>query len=142
MRAAAQQTGATIYIGATLYETPPATYDDNTVQTWNQGVLSNVGSGADYFIIHDYFTAYNANSTVAQILSTGTTEAPTDMSYVKQQLQGAGVARRPIAMTEWNIQATGSKQNTSFVAGMHAALTLGSFIRNQYGPEASHLGPG
>jgi hypothetical protein len=39
-------------------------------------------------------------------------------------------------MTEWNIQATGSKQNTSFVAGMHAALTLGSFIKNQYG-EAS-----
>jgi len=136
MRAAATQTGATIYIGATLYESPPASYDDNTVQTWNQGVLGNVGSGADYFIIHDYFTGYAANSTVAQILGTGTTEAPTDMSYLKQQLQGAGVALKPIAMTEWNIQATGSKQNTSFVAGMHAALTLGSFIRNQYG-EAS-----
>ena len=136
MRAAAQQTGATIYIGATLYETPPAAYDDATVQTWNQGVLSNVGSGADYFIIHDYFTAYNTNSTVAQILATGTAEAPTDMAYLKQQLQGAGVALKPIAMTEWNIQATGSKQNTSFVAGMHAALTLGSLIRGQYG-EAS-----
>ncbi len=35
-------------------------------------------------------------------------------------------------MTEWNIQATG-KQNTSFVAGTHAALTLGSFIKNHYG---------
>jgi hypothetical protein len=136
MRAAAAQTGATIYIGATLYETPPATYDDNTVQTWDQGVLGNIGSAADYFIVHDYFTAYNTNSTVAQILSTGTTEPPTVMSYLKQQLQGAGVAPKPIAMTEWNIQATGSKQNTSFIAGMHAALTLGSFIRNQYG-EAS-----
>jgi hypothetical protein len=136
MRAAAQQTGATIYIGATLYATPPAAYDDATVQTWDQGVLSNVGSGADYFIIHDYFTGYAANSTVAQILGTGTAEAPGDMAYVKGQLQGAGVALKPIAMTEWNIQATGSKQNTSFVAGMHAALTLGSFIRNQYG-EAS-----
>ena len=136
MRAAAQQTGATIYIGATLYASPAASYDDNTVKTWNQGVLSNVGSGADYFIIHDYFTAYAANSTVAQILGTGTTEAPTDMAFVKQQLQGAGVALKPIAMTEWNIQATGSKQNTSYVAGMHAALTLGSFIRGQYG-EAS-----
>ena len=136
MRAAAQQTGATIYIGATLYVSPPASYDDNTVQTWNQGVLGGVGNGADYFIVHDYFTGYATNSTVAQILSTGTAEAPTDMAYVKQQLQGAGVAAKPIAMTEWNIQATGSKQNTSFVAGMHAALTLGSFIRNQYG-EAS-----
>src|SRR3984957_18538299 len=110
MRAAAQQTGATIYIGATLPRAPPASYDDNTVQTWNQGVLGGVGNGADYFIVHDYFTAYNANSTVAQILSTGISEAPTDMSFLKQQWQGAGVATKPVAMTEWNIQATGSKQ--------------------------------
>jgi hypothetical protein len=136
MRAAALQTGATIYIGATLYQAAPASYDDNTVQTWNQGVLGGVGNGADYFIVHDYFTAYNANSTVAQILSTGISETPTVMSFLKQQWQGAGVATKPVAMTEWNIQATGSKQNTSYVAGMHAALTLGSFIKSQYG-EAS-----
>jgi len=43
---------------------------------------------------------------------------------------------KPIAMTEWNIQATGSKQNTSYISGIHAALTLGSFIRNHFG-EAS-----
>ncbi len=48
----------------------------------------------------------------------------------------AGVAQKPIALTEWNIQATGSKQNTSYVAGVHAALTLGSIIKNGYG-EAS-----
>jgi hypothetical protein len=58
------------------------------------------------------------------------------MSFLKQQLQNAGVATKPIAMTEWNIQATGSKQNTSYIAGMHAALTLGSFMKSAYG-EAS-----
>jgi len=136
MRAAAKETGATIYIGATLYSSQPQSWDNSTVQTWNTGVLGNVGSAADYFIVHDYFTAYNANSTVAQILSTGTSEPPTVMNWIKGQLQGAGVSPKPIAMTEWNIQAVGSKQNTSYVAGIHAALTLGSFIKNQYG-EAS-----
>jgi hypothetical protein len=136
MRAAAQQVGATIYIGAVLYNAPPQSYDNATVKGWNQGVLSNIGGSADFFIVHDYFTPYNSNSTPAVILATGTTEAPAVMSYIKQQLSTYNVAQRPIAMTEWNIQAVGSKQNTSYIAGMHAVLTLGSYIRNQYG-EAS-----
>lgn len=136
MRAAALQTGATIYVGAILYNTAPQSYDAPSIQTWNKGVLANAGSAADFFIIHDYFTAYNANSTVQQILATGTTEAPTDMAFIKGQLSGAGIPAKPIALTEWNIQATGSKQNTSYVAGIHAALTLGTFIQNGFG-EAS-----
>jgi len=136
MRAAAQSIGASIYIGAILYGSPPQSYDNNTVKTWNQGVLANAGSTADFFIDHDYYTAYNANSTVPQIMVTGTTEAPTAMSYLKQQLQGAGVALKPIALTEWNIQAVGSKQAVSYIAGMHAALTLGSFLKAGFG-EAS-----
>jgi hypothetical protein len=133
MKAAAQQIGATIYIGAVLYNTQPQSYDDNTVMTWNQGVLGAVGGAPDFFIVHDYFTPYEQNSTPAVILATGTTETPTVMSFIKQQVQTAGGTLKPIAMTEWNIQATGSKQNTSFVAGMHAALTLGSFMKAQYG---------
>jgi hypothetical protein len=136
MRAAAQQIGATIYIGAVLYNTAPLPTDDATVQGWNQGVLSNIGSAADFFIVHDYFTPYATNSAAPAILSTGTTEAPAVMSYIKSQLQQYNVSTRPIAMTEWNIQATGSKQSVSYISGMHAALTLGSFIKNQYG-EAS-----
>ncbi len=136
MRAAASQIGATIYIGAILYNTAPQSYDYSSIQSWNQGVLQNAGSGADFFIIHDYFTAYNANSTVQQIFATGMAEVPADMSFIKGQISGAGVTTKPIAMTEWNIQATGSKQNTSYIAGMHAALTLGTFIQNGFG-EAS-----
>jgi hypothetical protein len=135
MRAAAQQIGTTIYIGASILGSPPASYDV-TGQTWNQGVLANAGASADFFIIHDYFTAYQTNSTVPQILSTGTSESLADISYVKQQMSSAGLPIKPVAMTEWNIQATGSKQNTSYIAGVHAALTLGSFIKNQFG-EAS-----
>jgi len=136
MRAAARETGATIYIGATLYEQAPASYDYASIQTWNQGVLTNAGATVDYFIVHNYFTAYNANSSVADILTTGTSVPASVMSYVQQQITGAGLPLKPIALTEWNIRAKGSKQNTSYIAGMHAAITLGSFIKNHFG-EAS-----
>ncbi|HET7118886.1 MAG TPA: alpha-L-arabinofuranosidase [Hanamia sp.] len=136
MRAAAQQIGATIYIGATLYQEPPYTGAYPSIQTWNQGVLQNAGNAADFFIVHDYFTAYQTNSSVSDILSTATTVPALVMSYVKQQITSEGVSLKPIAFTEWNIQATGSKQNVSYIAGIHAAKTIGSIIKNQFG-EAS-----
>ena len=136
MRAAAQETGATIYIGALIYQDPPQTYDYNSIKTWNLGVLQNAGSTADYFIVHDYFTGYASNSTVSDILNTANTVPTSVMSYVTQQLTASGVGVKPIAFTEWNIQATGSKQNVSYISGIHAAKTIGSIIKNQFG-EAS-----
>ncbi len=136
MRAAATQTGATIYIGATLYQQSPASFDYSSIQSWNLGVLSQAGNSPDFYIVHDYYSAYNTNSSVSDILSTATTVTSGVMSYVSQQISAAGVTMKPIALTEWNIQATGSKQNVSYIAGVHAAKTLGSIIKNQFG-EAS-----
>jgi hypothetical protein len=136
MRAAARQTGATIYIGATLYQQAPASFDYTSIQTWNQGVLAQAGNTPDFFIVHNYYSAYNTNSSVADILNTSTSVTTGMMSYVTQQLSAAGVSMKPIALTEWNIQAVGSKQNVSYIAGLHAAKTLGSIIKNQFG-EAS-----
>lgn len=136
MRAAAKETGATIYIGATLYDKPAASYDYNSIKTWNQGVLTKAGNSPDYYIVHDYFTAYNTNSSVADILATGATIPATTMSYVQSQITAAGLTIKPIAMTEWNIQAVGSKQNVSYIAGIHAAKAIGAMIKSQYG-EAS-----
>jgi len=136
MRVAAQQTGTTIYIGATLYQEAPYSGAYTAIQTWNQGVLQNAGNDADFFIVHDYFTAYQTNSSVSDILNTATTVPASVMSYVTQQITAAGVPLKPIALTEWNIQATGSKQNVSYIAGIHAAKTIGAIIKNQFG-EAS-----
>lgn len=136
MKVAAQQIGATIYIGATLYQEPPASYTDNTTKTWNAGVLQNAGNIADFFIVHDYFTAYQTNSTVSDILGTADAVPTSVMSYITQQLSAAGIALKPVAFTEWNIQATGSKQNVSYISGIHAAKTIGSIIKNKFG-EAS-----
>lgn len=136
MKVAAQQIGATIYIGATLYQQAPQSYDYTSIQTWNQGVLQNAGNTPDFFIVHDYFTAYQTNSSVSDILATADAVPTSVMSYITQQLTAAGVGIKPIAFTEWNIQATGSKQNVSYIAGIHAAKTIGSIIKNNFG-EAS-----
>jgi hypothetical protein len=36
-------------------------------------------------------------------------------------------------MTEWNLFSSGSKQNVSHVAGMHAVLAMGELIKTGYG---------
>jgi len=136
MRAAAAGIGATIYIGASLVDAPPYNGAYAALQTWNQGVLTQAGNTADYFIVHDYFTDYNTNSTATAILNTGVTIPTNGMTYVKQQLSQYGVGVKPIALTEWNIQAVGSKQDVSYIAGLHAAKALGAIIKNNFG-EAS-----
>jgi hypothetical protein len=136
MKAAAKETGATIYIGATLYETPPASYTDNSVKTWNEGVLQNAGTIVDFYIVHNYFTPYHVNSGVDEILNTSTTVPNAMMAYITEQIRDAGLPMKPIALTEWNIFATGSGQMVSYIAGIHAAKTIGSLIKNQFG-EAS-----
>ena len=136
MRAAALETGAKIYIGASLIDAPAYNGAYPALGTWNQGVIANAASTVDYFIIHDYFTAYNTNSSVSDILNTAAVVPTTGLNYVKSQLAAAGATQKPVALTEWNIQAIGSRQDISYVAGMHAAKALGSIIKNQFG-EAS-----
>lgn len=132
MKKAAQEIGATIYVGALLVEQPPYNGAYASLQTWNQGVLANAASSADFFIVHNYFTPYNTNSSAADVLASGTTVPPAVMAYIKNALSAAGVPQKPVAFTEWNIQSVGSKQNVSYIAGMHAALTLGSMIKTGF----------
>ena len=136
MRAAAQQIGATIFIGAQLLDAEAPSWADATDKTWNQGVLTQAGNTADFFIIHDYFTPYNTNSNASDILNSALTVPSSAINYVKQQLTQYGISTKPVALTEWNIFATGSRQMVSNVAGIHAVMTLGELIKNQFG-EAS-----
>ena len=133
MRAAAKETGATIYIGASLSDAPPYQGAYSTLVTWNQGVLAQAGSVADFFIVHDYFTAYNTNSSISDILNTAATVPANAMSFVQQQVNQFGAGQKPIALTEWNIQAVGSKQDVSYIAGVHAVKALGAIIKDHFG---------
>jgi hypothetical protein len=131
MRAAAAQVGNTnIKIGAVL--TSSTDISNNAgVSNWNNGVLIAAGNSPDFFVVHNYYTPYAQNSTAAIILSTPAPITSTMMSWVKTSVQNAGVIQKPVAMDEWNIQATGSMQNVSNIAGLHAVMTLGEALKNQ-----------
>lgn len=133
MRKAAQETGATIYIGAQLLEQAPATWATNTDKSWNQGVLAATNNSADYYIVHSYYTPYNTNSNAATILATPTEVTKHMMDYLKQNIAANGAAQKPIALTEYNIFAVGSKQMVSHINGMHAVMVLGELMKNKFG---------
>jgi len=135
MRNAAAQIGSTIEIGAVLHETP----DDNSgvsVNGWNPGVLGEIGNSADFFIVHNYYTNDGENSSAITIFNTASASSLKLMNFVTTAIQTAGVTQKPIALTEWNIFSTGSQQQISSVAGVHAVMVLGEAIKDQYG-EAS-----
>jgi len=135
MRNAAAQIGVSIQIGAVLHETP----DDNSgvsVNNWNPGVLGEIGNSADFFIVHNYYTNDGQNSSAITIFNTASTSSFNLMNFVKAAMQTAGVTQKPVALTEWNIFSTGSQQQISSVAGVHAVMVLGETIKDQYG-EAS-----
>jgi hypothetical protein len=134
MRKAAADVGATIKIGAVMEESNPA--PSSEVSNWNAGVLSAAGNYPDFFIVHNYYTAYNQQSNVAQVLATPASVTSSMMDWMKTTVTNGGVDTKPVALTEWNIQALGLKQQVSNIAGLHAVMTLGEIIRNQFG-EAS-----
>ena len=133
MHAAAQQMGATIRIGAQLLEHLPASWQTSTDQTWNSGVLGQVKSSADFYIVHSYYTPYQTNASADAILNTAVGNTASMMAYLKTNFTNSGAAVKPIALTEWNITSQGSMQQVSFISGMHAAILLGEALKNKYG---------
>jgi hypothetical protein len=133
MKKAAAETGSTIYIGGQLIQYDAATSWNPVDRTWNSGYFAKAGNAADFYIIHSYYTPYNENSTATVILNTAATETQNMMNYMKTTTQQGGVTLKPIALTEWNIFAVGSKQMVSHVSGLHADLVLGELIKNKYG---------
>lgn len=133
MRAAAAEQGNTIYIGAQLLQEAPASWWNDTDKNWNTGVFQEAVDIPDYYIVHSYYTPYDTDSRATDILATATTVTNDMMNYVTQSQIAAGVVTKPIALTEWNIFAVRSKQQASYINGMHAALVLGELIKNKYG---------
>ncbi|TWI95274.1 hypothetical protein JN11_04388 [Mucilaginibacter frigoritolerans] len=132
MRKAAADVGAQIKIGAQLVGTNPVNSWNSVDKTWNSGLFASAGDYADFYIVHDYFTGSD-NETAATILNTPTTESQTVMDWMNTTTTQGGVSLKPIALTEWNLFTIGSKQMTSFIAGIHATMVLGELLKNQFG---------
>lgn len=133
MRKAANEIGKTIHIGAVMVESASPSWATPTHRTWNSGLLTAAGNVPDFYVVHNYYTPYNTNSTASEILNSATAETGKVMSFVKQTLQTYGAAEKPVALDEWNIFATGSGQMSSNINGLHADLVLGEMVKHQYG---------
>lgn len=133
MRKAAAEVNATIYIGAQLLQEEPASWWNATDKNWNTGVLQATGNLPDYYIVHSYYTPFQANSTVSEILNTANPVTSGMRSVVDKYIADAGVTPKPLALTEWNIFSEGSKQQASSINGIHAVLVLGELIQNKFG---------
>lgn len=132
MKQAAQDIGKTIYIGAVTVEAAPQSWETNTRKTWNTGMMGNTDNKPDYYVVHNYFTAYNTNANANEVLSSGITVPSAMMSFVKQEFQKNAVTEKPVVLDEWNIFSTGSMQMASNVNGLHADLVLGELLKNKY----------
>jgi hypothetical protein len=133
MRKAAKETGTQIYISAVLYDSPPQSWNNDAVKNWNTGVFAEAANLPDFYSVHSYFTNYQENSTAETIFSTATAVPSVIKSYVTSGMTAGGITPKPIAMTEWNLFSSGSKQNVSNIAGMHSVLTMADLIKNGYG---------
>lgn len=131
MRQAASETGAQIYIGAVSSES-----SGSGPANWNVDLMSSLGDTIDFYIIHSYFTPYNQNST-ASVLLTAPTQVSDYMSYLNNCASQAGVSMKPVALTEYNTFAVGSKQAVSQVDGMFCAMVVSEAIKSGLGA-ASH----
>ena len=136
MKKAATEIGKTIYIGSYILEAQPAAWQTATDQSWNAGVFPQVNTATDYYIIHSYYTPYQTNATATEILNTATNNTNAMLGFYQTSVTNAGNITKPVALTEYNITSQGSKQQVSFVNGMHAAILLGESIKNKYGMAA------
>jgi hypothetical protein len=136
MRKAAQEIGKTIYIGAVMSESAPQSWWTPTATNWNSGLFTGAQSSPDFYIVHNYYTAYQTNAPATEILNTPSTVTQTMMDYVKQQISSAGLAQKPVILGEYNITSTGSKQQVSHINGLHAVMILGEALKNKFGMTA------
>ncbi|MFD1257813.1 alpha-L-arabinofuranosidase [Mucilaginibacter terrae] len=135
MRKAAADVGATIKIGTVMVDAEYAT-NPTIIKNWNKQVLAQAGNSPDFYVVHSYYTPYNTNASPDIILPTAVTESKAIAEYIKLSAQAAGVTQKPIALTEWNINSTGSRQMVSNIAGLHAVMVLGEVIKNGFGMAA------
>lgn len=126
MKAAAAETGSEIFIGAVIVES------NSTSNNWNEKVMAEAGDIIDFYIIHSYYTPWQQDSRADTILNSPSRTLGY-MNYIRSCTDKAGVPMRPVALTEYNIFAIGSKQQVSQINGMHAVLVTGEVIKNKLG---------
>lgn len=127
MKSAAAEIGVDIKIGLVMLDAYSA-----EMPTWNKDVAAIAGNSADFYSVHSYYTPWNQNSSSIVILNSYN-RTKDFKSFVYNEVAKAGKPLLPVALTEYNIFAVGSKQPVSHINGMHAVLVTGEAIKQKYG---------
>ncbi len=133
MRQAAAELGVKIYIGAVTAEGEAMKWDWPTRRNWNREMMKELNGAADYYVVHNYFTAYKKNISAAEILHDADSVPAAQMKFVTESLAAVGAPVRPIAMDEWNMFAAGSMQQVSNISGLFADIVIGETLTSKYG---------
>lgn len=136
MRKAAAELGVKIKIGAVLQESPTQSWQVMTTQTWNATLIPELTNKADFYIVHNYVTPYNENSS-APVIINAAKELPKKMiDFVSNEVMNNGGEPKPFAFSEWNMWAKDQKQQVSNVSGLFAVIMQAESIKNKYGMSA------
>jgi hypothetical protein len=136
MRKAAAELGVKIKIGAVLQESPTQSWQVMTTQTWNATLIPEIANKADFYIVHNYVTPYNENSS-APVIINAAKELPKKMiDFVINEVMNNGGEPKPFAFSEWNMWAKDQKQQVSNVSGLFAVIMQAESIKNKYGMSA------
>tara|TARA_R110002050_G_scaffold192150_3_gene327126 strand:+ start:9694 stop:11610 length:1917 start_codon:yes stop_codon:yes gene_type:complete len=138
MRAAADEVGAKIYIGAQVLHFDGATSWNSVDKTWNEGVFSEVGDAADFYVMHNYFgTDANADN----LLSVAATEPKKNIDFIQQDVIDKNGFPKPVALTEYNMNSNSANatMGRSYINGMQATILFNELIKNNFGLAARWL---
>ncbi len=132
MRAAAAQVGATIFIGGQVLHYDGTNSWNVADRQWNDGFFREAGSSVDFYVMHNYYSANNATS-VQTILNWATDELTRNAAFINQDVAARGAAKRPIALTEYNMGSSDATREGSYVKGTQAVILFCEAARLQFG---------
>ncbi|HKG92047.1 MAG TPA: hypothetical protein VKA84_09160, partial [Gemmatimonadaceae bacterium] len=102
-------------------------------KSWNSGMIPELAGRNDFVAVHSYFTPYGQSSDAATILNAAATEPTRLMTFARGEMQRYAAEEKPVALTEWNMWASGAMQQVSNVSGLFAVIAQGEAIRSGFG---------
>jgi len=136
MKAAAKEIGATIYIGGQVLHYDGTTSWNSVDKKWNEGFFNEVGNTADFYVMHNYFSA---STNVKAILDFAVTEPRKNIDFIRQDILNKKASPKPVAITEYNIGEGAVQRATSYINGMQAVILISEMIKNNFGLGARWL---
>ncbi|GAO44341.1 hypothetical protein [Flavihumibacter petaseus] len=132
MRKAATEIGKSIYISAVLVE-GQYTSSTPTEIDWNVKVIKKVNSKVDFYSLHNDYTPFGEDPNASYILYSPASSTKDMSNYVNAAFKSAGVDAKPLALTDYGINAIGRQQQSSFVGGMHTIAVINESLNNNIG---------